>query len=85
MWPILVKKLSICFNVKDQSKFDHELGVVYYAGYSNKTCRENCIDESGRRIPELLKDYNGRDLKSYILKHFVESDMRTLVIMTLKI
>ena len=46
--------------------------MVYYAGCSNEKCRENYIDESGRRIPERIKDHNGQDLKSHILKYSVE-------------
>ena len=29
------KKLSTCFNVKDQSKFEHQHDVVYYADCPN--------------------------------------------------
>ena len=46
---------------------------MYYDACSNETCRENCIGESGRRISERIKDHNGRDLKSHILRHSVES------------
>ena len=60
------KKLSTCFNVKDQSKFEHRHDVVYYADCPNEKCRENYIGESGRRISEIIKDHNGRDLKSHI-------------------
>ena len=67
------KKLSTCFNVKDQSKFDHQHDVVYYADCPNKTCRENYIGESGRRFSERMKDHHSRDLKSHILRHSVES------------
>ena len=67
------KKLSTCFNVKDQSKFEHRHDVVYYADCPNEKCRENYIGESGRRISEIIKDHNGRDLKSHILRHSVES------------
>ena len=66
-------KLSTCLNVKDQSKFDNQHDVVYYAGCPNETCRESYIGESGRRILERIKDHNGRDLKSHILRHSVES------------
>ena len=31
------KKLSNCFNVKDQSKFGNQHGVVYYADCPNET------------------------------------------------
>ena len=67
------KKLSTCFNVKDQSKFEHQHDVVYYADCPNEKCRENYIDESGRRMSERIKDHNGRDLKSHILRNSVES------------
>ena len=67
------KKLSTSFNVKDQSNFDHQHDVVYYVYCPNETCRENYIGESGPRISERVKDHNGRDLKSHILRHSVES------------
>ena len=67
------KKISISFNVKDQSKFDHQHDVVYYADGPNEIYRENYIGESGRRISDRIKDHNVRDLKSLILKHSVES------------
>ena len=47
--------------------------MVYYADYPNEKCRENYTGESGRRISERIKDHNGRDLKSHILRHSVES------------
>ena len=67
------KKLGTSFNAKGQSKFDHQHDVVYYVDCPNETCRENYIGESGRRISERIKDHNGRDLKSHILRHSVES------------
>ena len=47
--------------------------MVYYADCLNEKCRENYITESGRRISERIKDHNGGDLKSHILRHSVES------------
>ena len=47
--------------------------MVYYADCPNDKCRENYIGESGRRISERVKDHNGRDLKSHILRHLIES------------
>ena len=61
------KKLSTCFNVKGQSKFEHQHDVVYYADSPNGKSRENYAGESGRRIAERIKDHNGRDQKSHIL------------------
>ena len=57
------KKLSTCFNVKDQSKFDSQYDVVYYSDCHNGTFRENYIGGSGRRISECIKDHNGKNLK----------------------
>ena len=62
------KKISTRFNVKDQSKFEHQHYVVCYADCPNEKCRENYISESSRRISELVNDHNGRDMKSHILK-----------------
>ena len=67
------KKLSTCFNIKTQSKFEHQHDVVYFADCPNEKCRKNYIDKSCRRISKLIKDHNDRDLKSYILRHSVES------------
>ena len=58
--------------------------MVYYADYPNEKCRENYTGESGRRISERIKDHNGRDLKSHILRHSVELDMQTLVMKIFK-
>ena len=56
------KKQSTCFNVKDESKFNHQHEVVYYAVCPTEICREKCICESSRRISECIKDHNGRVL-----------------------
>ena len=47
--------------------------MVYYADCPNEKCRENYIGESDRRISERIKDHNGRDLRSHILRHSLES------------
>ena len=47
--------------------------MVYYADCPNEKCRKNYIGESGRRISERIKDHNGRDRKSHILRCSVES------------
>ena len=47
--------------------------MVYYADCPNETCADNYIGESGRKILEHIKNHNGRDFKSHILRHSVES------------
>ena len=47
--------------------------LVYYAKCPSKLCDESCIGESGRRIAKRVKDPNGRDHKSHIFKHSLET------------
>ena len=67
------RKLSACFQIKDKSKFDHQHDLVYHAKCPSELCDENYIGESGRRIAETVKDHHGRDHKSHILKHSLET------------
>ena len=67
------RKLSTCFQIKDKSKFDHQHDLVYDAKCPSELCDKNYIGESSRRIAERVKDHNGRDHKSHILKHSLET------------
>ena len=68
------RKFSICFQIKDKSKFDHQHNLVYHSKCPSELCDKNYIDESGRCIAERVKDHNGRDHKSHILKHSLETE-----------
>ena len=59
--------------LKDQSKFNNQHDVVYYTDFPNEACKENSNGENGCRISECIKGHNGKDLKSHILKHSIES------------
>ena len=37
-------------------------------------CNDNYIDKAKQRIFETVKDHNGRDFKSHILKHALEKN-----------
>ena len=37
-------------------------------------CNDNYIGEAKRRISEGIKDHNGRDIQSQLLKHALEND-----------
>ena len=37
-----------------------------------QTCENSYIGETARRIQERIKDHNGRDHKSHMLKHSIE-------------
>ena len=66
------KKLSTCFQIKDQTKFEDKHDIIYLATCPEDNCSENYIGESGRRISERIIDHNGRDQKSHIFKHSSE-------------
>ena len=63
------KKLSTCFQIKDQTKFEHKYDIIYLATCPEDNCSENYIGESRRWISEIIIDHNGRDQKSHIFKH----------------
>ena len=44
-----------------------------YTKFHSELCDENYVGESGRHIVERIKDPNGRDHKSHILKHSLET------------
>ena len=66
------KKLSTCFQIKDQTKFEHKHDIIYLATCPEDNCSENYIEENGRRISKIIIDHNGRDKKSTIFKHSSE-------------
>ena len=66
-------KLSSCFNIKDKTKFEHRHDVIYLGTCPETTCNDNYIGEAKRRIFERVKDYNGRDFKSHLLKHALKT------------
>ena len=66
------KKLSTCFQIRDQTKFEYKHDIIYLAICPEDKCSENYIGESGRRISERILDHNGKDHKSHIFKHSSE-------------
>ena len=54
------KKLSTCFQIKDQTKLEHKDDIIYLATCPEDNCSENYIGESGRRISERIIGHNGR-------------------------
>ena len=66
-------KFNSCFNIKDKTKFEHRHDVIYLWKCPETTCNDNYIGETKRRIFERVKDYNGRDFKSHLLKHALKT------------
>ena len=51
----------------------HQHDLVYHAKCPSQLRDKYYVGESGRRIAERVKDHNGRDHKSRILKHPLEN------------
>ena len=78
------KKLSTCFQIKDQKKFEHKHDIFYLATCPEDNCSENYIGESGHRISEIIIDHGGRDKKLHIFKHSSEKCHQHVYIQILK-
>ena len=67
-------KLSSCFNIKDKAKFEQRHDVFYLGACPETTCNDNYIGQAKRRIFQRVKDHNGRDFNSHLLKHVLENN-----------
>ena len=67
-------KLSSCFNIKDKTKFEHRHDVTYLGVCPETTYNDNYIGEAKQRIFESVKDHNGRDCNTHLLKHALENN-----------
>ena len=65
-------KLGSFFNIKDKTKLEHQHNLVYKAICPNENCQETYVGETERRIIERIKDHQGRDHHSHVLKHSIE-------------
>ena len=63
----------------------HNHNLVYYSECSEEQCNENYNGETGRRISETIIDYAGRNSKSYVYKHCIETGHRSPYINDFKI
>ena len=68
------KQLSSCFNIKDKTKFPHKHDLVYHAKCAEKSCNDDYVLETARRISEWVLDHSGRDRNFHILKHQIEKE-----------
>ena len=66
-------KLSSRFQLKDQTKKDHQHDVVYYRKCPEEQCTKDYTGETGRRLIERVKDRSGNDLRSNLFKYSVKT------------
>ena len=78
-------KLSSKFQLKDQTKKDHQHDVVYYAKCPVEQCTEDYTGETGRRLIERLKDHSGKDSKAHLFKHAMQTNHKTVTLDDFKI
>ena len=78
-------KLSSCFNVKDKIDFEHNHDLIYQMKCPEPTCIDDYVGESASRITEKIKDHNGRDHPSHILKHSIEKSHKNVNTIDFKI
>ena len=68
------KRLSSCFKIISKKKFSHEHDLLYHVKCPEELCTDDYIGESGRRVIERVKDHNGRDKSSHMLRHSIEKN-----------
>ena len=78
-------KLSSKFQLKYQTKKDHQDDVVYYSKCPEEQCTEDCTGETGKHLMEHVKDHSGKDSKSHLFKHSVETNQNTVTLDDFKI
>ena len=66
-------KLSSNFNVKDPVPFTKKHDVICRSVCATERCNEDYVGECTRRLYERVKDHNGRDHSSHLVKHAVET------------
>ena len=79
------KKISSQFNIKEKTNFEHQHDLIYHVNCPLPTCEENYIGETARHIHECIKDHNGRDHKSHMLKHSIEKHLDNMTEESFKI
>ena len=46
---------------------------MYHSVWNNDNCNEDYIGENARRLKERVKNHNGHDKRSHLVKHSIES------------
>ena len=78
-------KLSSRFQLKDQTKKEHQHDIIYYTKCPKEQCTEDYTGETGRRYIECVKDHSGKDSKSHLFKHAKETNHKTVTLDDFKI
>ena len=70
------KRLGSFFNIKDKVKKEHEHNLVYETKCPD--CDVTYVGEAGRRLIMRVNDHSGKDKRSHVLKHSLETGHRII-------
>ena len=80
------KKLGSFFSIKDETKRQRQHDLIYYTECSESTCSsKNYIGEVARRLQERVDEHAGKDSKSHMLQHTLQSGHAAVSIDNFKI
>ena len=68
------RKLGSAFDIKDQTKLVHKRDLTYLVKCPENTCFETYLGKTSRRLNERKMEHAGKDSKSHMLKHTLQSD-----------
>ena len=78
-------KLSSQFNIKDDTNKQHKHDLVYFSRCPSMTCTDSYIGETAWRLNKHVVYHPGRDKKSHIVRHCLNSNHETVDMEHLKI
>ena len=67
------RKLGSAFDMKDQTKLVHKHDLTYLVICPENTCSEAYLCKTARRLNERMMEHAGKDNKSHMLKHMLQS------------
>ena len=72
------------FNIKNDTNKQHKHDLVYFSRCPSTGCTDSYIGETARRLSERVMDHTGRDTKSHIFRHSLNSNHGTVNIENFK-
>ena len=67
------KNTGSFLSIKDETKKQHQHGLIYYTECPESTCSESYIGEVASRLQERVDEHTGKDSKSHMLQHKYQS------------
>ena len=71
-------KLNSQLNIKDDTNKQHKYHLVYFSRCPSTTCTDSYMGQKARRLSERAVDPAGRDNKSHIVRHCLNSNHETV-------